>query len=155
MLYEKKEVEPTFSQHYACTITLQPKTRKLSAEDQYEKYAHEVVLYDLQKIFPRCKLTLVAELTKSYDLHFHGIIQFDRRYIRKNQCIERMFRDRLRLHPIIGFVMLKVITDHNIWLDYITKSQDDFKQDLLLNPVIVDDYYHFHPLLAEEMPVNR
>lgn len=127
-----------YSQKYAITLTLHPKVRKYDAETQYSMYAHEVVLYSLRKLFPQCKLLLVAELTKSFDLHFHGIFQFANPS--RNANLMRRFRDALRNHPIIGFCCIKVIENDDVWQEYVYKDVANFKLDVGLNPVIVDDY---------------
>lgn len=133
----------SYSQKYAVTFTLHPKVRRFSAEEQYEKYAHQVVSQYVSTVFPGCKMSLVAELTKSYDLHFHGIIQFNMSQLRANCNVPRWFREKFRNHPVIGFVCLKAMTEDSIWIEYISKALKEFKDDLNLNPVITDDYNLF------------
>lgn len=127
------------SQEYAVTLTFHPKVRKFTAEEQYELYAHQTVQY-VQQLFPNCKLSLICELTKTFDIHLHGIIQFDLLNIRTNQNMPKMFRDKFRNHSYIGFVLLKVITDDTVWFDYITKSLTDFESDTGKYPVLCDNH---------------
>jgi len=132
-----------WSQQYACTLTLHPKVRKYTAEEQYEMFAHQLVNV-LQTKFPNIKLTLVCELTKTYDIHFHGIISFDLSSLRKNQNLARMFRDTFRGHPYIGFVLLKQITEDVVWNEYILKSTADFETDINKYPVLIDNHKIYH-----------
>lgn len=135
-----------YTQQYAVTITMHPKVRKYTAEEQYERFAHTVVIESLQKLFPSSKITLVCELTKSHDLHFHGIISFNLALLRANQNVPRWFRDKFRNHATVGFVLLKVIDNQEIWLDYILKTVTAFKEDLKLNPILIDEHGLASPL---------
>lgn len=128
------------SQQYAITLTLHPKVRKMIAELQYEAYAHQTV-GEIQKFFPNCKTTLFVELTKTFDIHFHGKISFDMRTLRSNQNVPRMFRDVFRDHKYIGFVLLKPITDQSVWDEYITKSSNDFEKDTGKFPMLINEHH--------------
>lgn len=134
-----------YSQKYAITITLKPLVRKLSAQDQFERYAYRVV-DDVRSAFSKCRLQLVSELTKSYDIHFHGVIQFDLKGLKPSLNLPRWFRDKFRASKYIGFVLCKVIDNTEIWKDYISKQLTAFREDIGMCPVIADDY--------EELPHN-
>lgn len=136
--FEKVKPEISYSWKYALTLTLLPKVRTMTAEEQMSRYRQEIVPI-LRKFFPNCKLTIVAELTKTYDVHFHGTIQFDMTHMRGivNPC--RYFRDKFRRHKLIGFVLLKVIDNEDIWKDYISKGLKEFYADTGEPPVLVDD----------------
>lgn len=136
---EKPLVKSKLTQCYALTVTLQPKARLDSAKQQYETFA-PLVEQQLRAKFPNCKLTLVAELTKSFDIHFHGIIQFDLLCLGKVQNIPRYFRDMFRRHNKIGFVLLKVMTDEKVWLDYIGKALDEFYLDVGEQAIVCNDH---------------
>lgn len=117
--------EDSFTQPYACTITLRPVVRRDDCETQYDKYTSYVVK-QIKDRYPSCLLKLMCEMTKSYDLHFHGTIIFKSNKRIKNYS--KHFCDTFRRDKIIGFVLLKVITDDKIWDEYITKSCVDFEQ---------------------------
>jgi len=130
-----------YTQKYAFTITLHPKVRRLGSEAQYHAYSWPVCDF-IQKKFPKCRLYMVTELTTSFDLHFHGVIQFDRSQLRKNQNMPRYFREAFRGHVFIGFVLLKPIDDEVKWLEYCIKTEKEFKIDMNLNPLIIDQIYN-------------
>jgi len=139
MFKGEKQISVTkLTQPYALTVTLLPKARLYSAKQQYQTYA-PIIEQQLRAKFPNCRLTLVAELTKTFDIHFHGIIQFDMLYLGKVVNIPRYFRDMFRRHSHIGFVLLKVITEDVIWIDYLKKSIDEFYSDLNEQSTICDD----------------
>jgi len=133
------KIIPKFTQEYAVTVTLLPKCRIYTTHEQYLKYAN-YILQIIDGLFPGNKLTMVCEMTKSYDLHFHGIITFDQSCIRSGVNVPRWFRDKFRNHPIIGFVLLKVITEREIWIDYLKKDISHFQGDLNVHPCIRDDF---------------
>ncbi len=135
---EKERVKTTFTQEYACTVTLQPKCRCLNANAQYKAYT-PMLEQQLRAKFPNCRLSMVAELTKTFDIHYHGIISFDQIHLGRIKNIPRYFRDMFRTHSTIGFVLLKVITEDNIWLDYLLKRKQEFYDDLEESSLICDD----------------
>jgi len=137
---------PKYSQDYAITVTLHPKVRKFTAEQQYDKFAHDVVLIELLKLFPKSRLSLVCELTKSYDIHFHGIISFNMALLKANTNVPRWFRDKFRNQSIIGFVLCKVIDNKDVWIEYILKSLPEFNKDMQRQGLITDDYGIASPL---------
>lgn len=129
----------TQSCKYAMTITFHPRVRKYGTEEQYERYAHATIKY-LQEMFPGCAMSVVCELTKSYDIHLHGVIRFNLLVMRKKCRIDRMFRDAFRVHPYIGFVMLKQIEDEVGWLNYLQKNIKEFEDDVKRQPILIDDF---------------
>lgn len=127
------------TQQYAITLTLHPKVRKMNAEEQYEEYAHQCVS-ELKRLFSNCKLTLICEMTKTFDIHFHGVISFDMATLRSNQNVPKMFRDSFRNHKYIGFVLLKVIDNQSVWNEYIMKSLKDFEKDTGKFPLLINEF---------------
>lgn len=122
---------PVLSQEYAITITLQPKLFKQSIEKQYDMLENEI----RQKIeTDNIYLTLVVELTKSYNIHAHGFIKV----INKNAV--RFIYDSFRNNPVIGYIYVKPVDDHGKWLDYITKNLKMTKDTLNCRiPIICDE----------------
>lgn len=119
--------EDSYTMTYACTITLKPVVRRDSCEIQYDKYTSYVVK-TIKDRYPNCLLKLMCEMTKSYDLHFHGTISFMLKH--KTSRIKnylKHFSDSFRGDKIIGFVLLKHIDNDKVWDEYITKSINDFE----------------------------
>ena len=61
---------------YFMTVTLLPKAFKLTPEEQYDEYVGKLMnrLLGLSS-----RLFVVVELTRSYNLHFHLIVQFTKK----------------------------------------------------------------------------
>lgn len=73
--------------------------------------------------------TLHCEMTKSFDLHFHGTINFLMSNIPKQvRNMPKWFSDKFRSDKIIGYVLLKVVTDSQIWDAYCIKTSNDFEE---------------------------
>lgn len=126
-----------FTQAYAFTLTLKPKLFTKIAEEQYDiSYYHAYL--SLLKL--TSKVTLVAELTKNANIHYHGVIQFP---INKYRNINKMFKDTYRNDKLIGFVDIKVMVDEPGWKEYLNKDIEGFKQTMLRPPVIVDTHDFF------------
>lgn len=127
-----------YTQEYAVTVTLLPKVRKYTAVEQYDKYASEVVAF-ITQTFPLSKLTLVCELTKSFDIHFHGSIRFSLNAIKNVKNICRFFTDKFRKHAFIGYVCIKVVDNEPVWRQYISKTLKEFSDDVGRRPILRDD----------------
>lgn len=155
-----------YTQDYALTVTLNPRIREKGTAEQhiYMRSYIECILKDRimqyvadykgikMKDLKRPRLTLVTELTKSYDIHYHGILSFPMSYgLRCPEIFMRnLFRDRYKGNPAkmeqkdyIGFILLKPVEDWGKWSDYIAKDIDDFKQKMKMGPIICDDYEFF------------
>lgn len=131
-----------YSQSYAFTITLLPKFRKLSTKNQL----HRTYEYILEFLAPH-KVTMVYELTKSYDIHYHGIINF-KKDILKDRSAELYWYNKMRKSSTIGYTCLKVITDWNIWVDYLFKSHNEVK-------AIMTAQTHLNPLLKDSHELGK
>lgn len=123
-----------YTQGYAFTITLKPHVRKMTCEEQYD-FCTSYVTKTLKGFYPNCLLSMVAEMTKSYDLHFHGIIKF---YNLNNgiKNISKHFTDRFRGDKIIGYVLLKVMDDDEGWKTYLRKALCEFEASTNRKPII-------------------
>jgi len=155
--------KPSFTQDYAITITLDPRIRSKGTAEQhiYMRSSLEAILKDritstvahakglkAQEV-PRPRLTLVAELTQSCDIHYHGIISFPMTYGLRCPYIfmRNIFRDKYLGNPkkmeqkdYIGYMVLRPIDNWDTWSEYISKTIDDFKTRVKLGPIICDDY---------------
>lgn len=120
---------------YAYTITLRSQLYKLNPEDQYDKtYLHIASL--LKGLI--CTVDLVAELTRSCNIHYHGIIQFNN--INSKQNLQLMFRNIFRSDKYVGFVDIKQITDEEGWLNYIIKDIPSTRNSINRPPLILNEF---------------
>jgi len=120
-----------YSQEYAITVTLLPKLFKQSIEKQYEMLETEIQnMLEHRSIH----LTLVVELTKSYNIHAHGFIRVSQQ---KNAV--RYIYDIFRNSPVTGHIYVKPVDDHPKWLEYICKSLKETKESMYCKPPIICD----------------
>lgn len=132
-----KQVEQVISRpiSYSCdlafTITLKPSEYRRTYEDQYKGSC-----YLLTSIFNAggCKYTMVAELTKQYNIHYHGIIKIP---TERGKDSIKWFFDRLRLLSFIGRSECEQVKNYEKWTTYIMKDVD---RDIDVLTVIKDDY---------------
>lgn len=126
-----QKVVTLYSCDLAFTITLKPVEYRKTYEDQYSGTA-----YLLTSIFNAggCKYTMVAELTKQYNIHYHGIMK-----IPKDRAKDpiKWFFDRLRLLQFTGRCECEQVKNYDKWTTYIIK---DIQRDIDIRTVIKDDY---------------
>jgi len=131
------------SQQYAFTVTLNPRLYNENSEIQYDNTSVRL----LQKLsLISNNVTLVAELTKSCNIHYHGIIDF--KIYNKEASLMRKFYDHFRCRHKnkhvcdcdFGFVHMKPIDNYPIWKDYITKSLTETRKAINRPPVLHDDF---------------
>lgn len=169
--------ETKFTQDYAITITLDPRIRKFSTNEQHNlmtPYVERILKNTCVNAIadhkgkkpeeiPKPILTLVAEMTQSCDIHYHGVISFPMEY--NLRCpimfVRNQFRKRYTGHPskmepkdYIGFILLKPIDDFDKWTEYFSKSIDDFKNRTKLGSIVCDDYelYDAEDILTYHAP---
>lgn len=147
---------PKYSIEYAITITLHPSIRDLDTVAQYDtmRYIVRDHIKDMyKKHFPKSvylpKVSLVCELTKSNDIHYHGTLQMPmNKEIRDYPIwIRNVFRSNpTKRNPIkkdltkyLGYIVLKPITDAKIWTGYLCKTLQEFKERTNRMPIILDD----------------
>lgn len=124
----------SFSVDYSFTITLRPKCFTHEPEIQYDDTNFHVRAR-LASISPH--FTIVAEVTKAWNIHYHGIIKFVLKD--KVDCAKR-FHARFRNDNLVGFVNIKQITDYNGWCEYIVKDLQKTTESIGRRPIIRDDY---------------
>lgn len=123
---------------YAFTVTLQPKLFKQEPEHQYDlTYNH--VRQMIGKISR--KFTLVSELTKSYNIHYHGIISFT--ITPELKDCRKLFYKTFRNDIFVGFVNIKQIDNYPKWSEYISKDITQQTVSINRRPIIWDDYEIF------------
>lgn len=126
-----------FTQCYAFTLTINPKLFKSTIIHQLNCTARS-----LQSLFHHAKISTVIELTKNYNVHYHGIIQFHKAEM-KDRTPEGYWYNKLRNHPTLGYSVLKVMDQEEGWKEYILK---DLPRTLLeleksyYNPIINDEH---------------
>lgn len=130
------------SVRYSFTITLKPSLYNVPASVQYDKTYDELYKHLCQNF--NVKLTLVAELTRNYNIHFHGTIVFIMINVHKYNVMKR-FVDSFRKSKIFGFVNIKQIEDEPGWIDYISKGFHDFTRDTNRRPILQDDFDYWKP----------
>lgn len=115
---------------YFFTVTLRPIMYKHTADEQFDK-AHGELMIMLRLLSE--KFTLVTELTKSLNVHWHGIIQLGD----KKSPFVNMFRGDNKF----GFVQLAPITHSKEKVyEYLRKDLANTVKDLNRRPILSDDY---------------
>lgn len=123
--------EVQYSQLYAFTLTLKPKFFVSTAEKQYDETIN-IVKHELNRLG---NYTVIAEFTKNYNVHYHGIISFP---LMGKKNLMKLFSDHFRNHKQIGFVNIKPLTDEKGWIEYICKGLKETRDTLKCEPVIYD-----------------
>jgi len=124
--------------NYSFTVTLLPRLYQSDATKQYDM-TYTTVYRMVQSIFAyTSKLTIVAELTKQFCIHYHGILSIitDKSEVR---C-RKIFVDSFRNHPLLGFVNIKLMDDEAGWIKYISKDIHQTKDLVGRPPVLRDDH---------------
>lgn len=101
---------------YAFTLTLRPKLFSKEPEMQYED-TYQVVIKRFEML--ATKYTIVAELTKAYNIHYHGIVQFN---LSDRKDCQKEFYKAFRNDVLIGFVNIRQIDNMGKWTEYIRKD---------------------------------
>lgn len=130
-LKEGHKVATKYSTDLAFTITLKPTEYRHTYQEQYKGTAHI-----LTSIFDSngCKYSMVAELTKQYNIHYHGIMKVP---LERGRDSCAWFFDRLRKLTCFGRSECEQVMNYDKWTKYIAK---DIKRDLDIVTVIKDDY---------------
>lgn len=139
------------SQKYAFTVTLKPVMYRWSARVQYTK-THRQLMECVKNLG---QVTLVAELTKNGNIHYHGVIQFNMRTGYKG-LITQLFHDRMRtLCNVFGHHNITPITDEEGWISYLKKGQESFLTTVEMAPVITDEFMYFTPDIIKQLGMER
>lgn len=121
---------------YAITYTINPHYYKMLPEEQYD-----VGVNMIKALFADYKLTIIAEFTKAFNVHFHGIIY---------SKTKRELYDLIRKNKILGFINVKPIENWEDWVMYITKNTiQTYKDFKCRHPVPINDYQIRFKLLEE------
>lgn len=122
------KIENTLTCPFAVTLTVKPKLYRLPAEDQY-KLVKEAVMGLFKQRNP--KVTLIAEVTKQFNIHFHALLQWD---YASGVNYPRWFHNEALKYKDLGFTCVKQAQDVDGWLTYISKAPEY---------IMKDDYFLF------------
>lgn len=132
------------SVRYSATVTLKPRLYQHRAEIQYDMTYPEIVKQlALTGIH---KSVIVAELTKNFNIHYHLTITV-LLHTGCNINVMKKFVDSFRKSPVFGFVNIKQIEDEKGWIEYISKSFNDFVFATNRRPIIKDDFNYWTPAI--------
>lgn len=128
----------SYTVDYFFTITLRPKCYKHEPELQYDLTFSEVKnkLSSLSQAF-----TLIAEVTKAYNIHYHGLIKFIYKDPKKDYMKE--FCKTFRNHETIGFVKIDQVRDISNTIIYMSKEFDKTSNAIHRRPIINDFFNLF------------
>lgn len=124
------------SVEYSFTVTLAPKTYRLTSTEQYDLTYMRVfkILRAIGK-----QVCIIAEQTKNFNIHYHGIINFEIKPGRRINFMKK-FKDAFRNEPSFGFVDIKQILDQSGWNRYIVKELLQSRSEIDRPPIICDDF---------------
>lgn len=128
---------------YSATITLKPRMYQYKAEQQYDMTYPDLIKHLSCNGYS--KMTVISELTKNYNIHYHLTITFpfDGTLYKGFPNWQKKFVDSFRKSPVFGFVNIKQIEDELGWISYIGKSFKDFTDSTGRRPIIKDDFDYF------------
>lgn len=122
------------SVRYAATVTLRPQLYKYKPEEQYDRSYMEVAKM-IKALDTR--VDIIAELTKSFNLHYHLTIEFINFKPKSNLML--IFHNAFRNNKIFGFVNIRQIDNDIKWLEYIKKDLTITKNTINRPPVILNE----------------
>lgn len=116
--------------NFSFTVTLKPCMYRYEPEEQYDRTYKDLVIL--------CRLmsnnfTIVAEVTKNCNLHYHGIIELHHK---------KKWYSTFRKSDIFGFTTCREQYDDK-WNEYISKSLKETYETILRRPIIKDSYNIF------------
>lgn len=131
---------PVWSYDIAVTVTLPERYKRMSAELQLEH-----TKTSLLECFDNMEVSLVAELTQNYDIHYHGICRVPIERVKHGHVL-RYVKDRLRK---FGFVCVKQVEDYPGWVEYLKKDIRTTIKEHRIYPIVKDDYDILERLFRE------
>lgn len=122
-----------YSVDYSLTITLRPKCYIQEPEQQYDA-TYEYILRILRSLTEH--LSLVAEVTKSFNIHYHSILQLP---LGDGNCLKKIYK-AFRNDPIVGFIKCDQTVDKATWIGYLKKDIIHTYNSINRRPIIYDHY---------------
>lgn len=121
----------TYSGLLALTVTLKPQMYELTPQRQHKQALPELLTL-LNDHSVKVHM-LVAELTSSYNVHYHATVQvFQTRRRRGKEILYNIFRRR----TTFGYICVKDIEDEPGWITYMQKDLEK-TNEVLRNTEIV------------------
>lgn len=122
-----------YTSEYALTVTTSRRCHNLTTEEQYKESKKELIdILELNKI----QHSLIFELTKNNDVHYHGIIKVP--VNDKIRDIKIFVCNLFRKRKFLGYICLKEITEYNIWFDYMKKELKITNERTGIYPIVSD-----------------
>jgi len=112
---------------YAITFTLRPMMYRMTAVQQFS-----YMTTDMLNLAKRYKMTLIAELTKEHNIHYHGIVE-----LQNHKHLDQLLNE---IRPIlrIGRKEIEPVKDKDKWITYIYKEVKITAEILNESPIIYD-----------------
>jgi len=118
---------------YAFTLTLNPRLFSKTPEEQFD--ATRSAIDSLT--FSGARVTAIFELTNSFNVHYHGLVDFE--YVKDRNYI-KLLHDYFRKLPLLGSQRcIKVVDDYQGWVDYMFKELGRTSADTMRFPIVRDD----------------
>lgn len=119
---------------YSLTITLRPKCYTQEPEKQYDN-TYEYVSRKIRSLTQT--YTLIAEVTKAYNVHYHSILRISPNQYKDNlKQIYACFRN----DNLIGYIKCDQTINYNKWVEYLQKDIIHTMNALNRRPIIYDQY---------------
>lgn len=127
----------SFSVDYSLTITLRPKCYTKEPEQQFDDTYEHVrrKLYSLTEHF-----TLVAEVTKSFNVHYHAILKFEIDNSKPSVTYLKEIYKCFRNDDLVGFIKCEQTLGRVSWISYLKKDLFHTYNSINRRPIIYDDY---------------
>ena len=117
---------------YELTITLNPKIYKYTALEQFKRTSK--IVYKIFSLSCRYDVTVVAELTKQENIHYHCMVEL------KDRPEKSHLINVFRKHGLLGRYTLEPIKYEHNYIDYMKKDISQTFEVLGRCPIVVDDY---------------
>lgn len=119
-----------YSYDIALTVTLKSKHRSIDAEAQFALTRRGI----LEKL-RNCKSTVIAELTRNFDIHYHAILSIPLDKTNGKHPL-RYIKDIFRSE--YGLTCVKQVDNYEGWIDYLKEDIDETSR--VIYPILKDDY---------------
>lgn len=117
---------------YFFTITLKPVMYKMDIDKQFDETCNELYV---ALVYLSDKVTLITELTKNFNIHYHGVI--------KLPGTKRQFINYFRNDKKFGFINCTPVVNMEKIIPYINKDLKNTYDELNRRVIIKDDYNCF------------
>lgn len=122
---------------FAFTVTLKPKFRMVKGVSMLAPWQYDMSYEHICDLLHSVNVTIytvVAEITKAGDIHYHAVLNSEDDYKGLQYNLACVIKDS----KIFGFFVLKEIKDMEGWITYMTKDLESTHK-LLNRPAVVRD----------------